>query len=111
MTTQPLADGTLPIEAIAELPAPGMAIPGAIAWSPDDGLVTFLWSPERTLVRQLYAVDPATGERRLLVAPPGGASEESISLEEALRRERARQRELGITRYAWAEHADVLLLP
>jgi dipeptidyl-peptidase-4 len=102
----------MPIEAVASYPLPGMAIPGSIAWSPDDRLITFLWSPERSLVRQLYAFDPQTGVRRLLVAPAGGGtSEENLSPEEALRRERQRQRELGVTRYAWADHANRLLLP
>jgi dipeptidyl-peptidase-4 len=94
------------------LPAPGMAIPGAIAWSPDDRLVTFLWSPDGTLTRRLYAVDAETGERALLVEPPGGgATEENISLEEKLRRERQRQRELGVTQYAWARHANRIIVP
>jgi dipeptidyl-peptidase 4 len=102
----------LPLEAVVALPAPGMAIPGAIAWSPDDRLITFLWSPDGTLTRQLYAMDAQTGQRTLLVeAPGGGATEENISLEEKLRRERARQRELGVTQYAWARHASRIVVP
>ncbi|MBK9710088.1 MAG: S9 family peptidase [Kouleothrix sp.] len=102
----------LPIETIATYPLPGMAVPGEIAFSPDDRLISFLWSPDRSLTRQLFAFDPATGARSLLAsAPGGGATEENISLEEKLRRERARQRELGVTYYAWARHADRILLP
>ena len=68
------------------------------AWS------TCLFSPERSLVRQLYAFDTATGERRLLLTPPGsGAQEENLSPEEQLRRERQRMLTLGVTHYAWAE--------
>lgn len=103
---------TLPIEEIAKYPLPGMAVPGAIAWSPDDKLITYLLSPERSLVRQLYTFDPATGEQRLVVAPEGaGTTEQNVSLEEALRRERQRQRELGVTHYAWAEDANRILIP
>ncbi|HNP85629.1 MAG TPA: S9 family peptidase [Kouleothrix sp.] len=102
----------LTLEDIVSYPLPGTAIPGAIAWSPDDALVTFLLSPDRTLTRQLYACDPNTGARHLLLAPnEGGATEDNISLEEKLRRERARQRELGVTQYSWAQHANRLLVP
>lgn len=101
-----------PLEAVVTYPLPGMAIPGAIAWSPDDKLITYLYSPDRGLTRQLYAFDPASGERRLLLAPAdGGATEENISLEEQLRRERLRQRELGVTQYAWARKRNRILVP
>jgi dipeptidyl-peptidase-4 len=113
MTEQPArASASIPIEEIARFPLPGMAIPASLAFSPDDRLITYLYSPEHTLVRQLFAFDPQTGEHHLLVEPPGGgATEEKISLEEALRRERQRQRELGITQYAWARQTDRLLVP
>jgi dipeptidyl-peptidase-4 len=107
-----LVPDSIPIEEIARYPLPGMAIPGSLAFSPDDRLITYLHSPARSLVRQLFAFDPRTGEHRLLVEPPeGGATEENVSLEEALRRERQRQRELGITQYAWAKQAQRLLVP
>lgn len=109
MTQNPPA---ISLEDISSYPLPGMAVPGAIEWSPDDSLITFLLSPERSLTRQLYAYDPASGETRLLLAPAGGgATEENISLEEKLRRERARQREIGVTQYSWAQHAMRLLVP
>jgi dipeptidyl-peptidase-4 len=108
-TSQPSA---IPLEAVVHYPLPGMAIPGAIAFSPDDRLITYLLSPDRSLTRQLYAFDPASGEQRLLLAPTdGGATEENISLEEKLRRERARQREIGVTQYAWAEQGERILVP
>ncbi len=99
-------------EDVATYPLPGMATPGDFAFSPDDRLITYLHSPDESLTRQLYALDPGSGERRLLVAPPGGGTtEEGVSLEEALRRERQRQRALGVTQYAWARHANRLLVP
>ncbi len=102
----------IPVEAVATYPLPGMAIPDAFAFSPDDRLVTFLASADGGLTRQLYALDPATGERRVLVAPPGGGTTEAnLSLEEALRRERQRQRALGVTDYTWAAHGARLLIP
>ncbi|MGI8690422.1 MAG: DPP IV N-terminal domain-containing protein, partial [Thermomicrobiales bacterium] len=99
-------------EDVATYPLPGMAIPGDFAFSPDDRLITYLYSPDESLTRQLYALDSESGETRLLVAPPGGGTtEERVSLEEALRRERQRQRALGVTQYAWARHANRLLVP
>ena len=103
---------TIPIEEVARRPLPGMAIPAAFAFSPDDRLITYLFSPERDLVRQLYAFDPETGEHSKLLAPPGGGTQEAdVSLEEALRRERMRQLELGITGYAWSKVGGRLLVP
>ncbi len=106
------AQTTIALEDVPRYPTPGMAIPGAIDFSPDDALITFLLSPDRTLTRQLYAFDPATGERRLLLAPAdGGATEQNLSLEEKLRRERARQLEVGVTSYSWAQHGQRILVP
>ena len=111
-TTKKAEVPEFPLEAVVTYPLPGMAIPGALAWSPDDRLITYLYSPDRGLTRQLYAFDPASGERRLLLAPAdGGATEETMSLEEQLRRERLRQRELGVTQYSWARRSNRILVP
>lgn len=99
-------------EDVATYPLPGMAMPGDFAFSPDNRFITYLYSPDESLTRQLYAFDLTIGKARLLVAPPGGGMvEERVSLEEALRRERQRQRALGVTQYAWAQHANRLLIP
>jgi dipeptidyl-peptidase-4 len=101
-----------PIEEVARHPLPGMAIADQVRFSPDDRLITFLWSPERTLERQLFFFDPATGTKKPLISnDAGGTTEENVSLAEALRRERLRQREIGITTYAWAEQTMRLLVP
>lgn len=100
------------IEDIARLPRPGWAIPGELRFSPDDRLISYLHSPDGSLVRQLSALDIQSQARELLVAPPGGgASEENLSLDEKLRRERMRQLELGVTSYAWSANGRDLLLP
>lgn len=104
--------GSFPIEEVARHPLPGMAIPDQIRFSPDDKWVTFLWSPERTLERQLYCFDPKTGTNKPMIVRGGeGTTEENVSLAEALRRERTRQREIGITTYAWAKSSSRLLVP
>lgn len=101
---------SISIEDIARYPLPGMTIPGNLTFSPDDRLIAYLFSPEGDLVRQLYAFDPSTGENRLLVQAPGaGLTEENVSQEEALRRERARQRQLGITQYSWGKGSRLLV--
>jgi dipeptidyl-peptidase-4 len=102
----------LPIEEIARFPLPGMAFPGSICFSPDGKVLTYLFSPEFSLTRQLFAFDLSTREQRLLISPPeGGTTDQNVSPEEALRRERQRQREFGVTSYAWAKKANRLLIP
>jgi dipeptidyl-peptidase-4 len=109
LVTAPQSE-SFPIEEVARHPLPGMAIPDQIRFSPDDKWVTFLWSPERTLERQLYCFDPATGVKKPMIVH-GGTTEENVSLAEALRRERTRQREIGITTYAWAKQSPRMLVP
>ena len=107
-----IGTGSFSIEEVARHPLPGMAIPDQIRFSPDDEWVTFLWSPERTLERQLFGHVVASGEKKPLIQRDGGGTtEENVSLAEALRRERTRQREVGITTYAWARSARRLLVP
>jgi dipeptidyl-peptidase-4 len=110
LNEQPLS--SIPVEEVARRPPPGTAIPGSIQFSPDDELITYLYSPEGSLSRQLYGFDPQSGQSRLLLAPAeGGTTEEGVSLEEALRRERQRQLETGVTHYAWSAEGERLLLP
>src|SRR3982074_1233615 len=98
-------------EQVARFPRPGMAIPGKIRYSPDTKFVTYLFSERGDLVRDLWSVDLASGIKQRFLSPPGDTvTEENISREEALRRERLRLRETGITDYVWAEKANVMLL-
>ncbi len=99
----PMTDrhATLPIDEIARFPLPGMAVPGALAFSPDGRWLTYLHSPDCTLTRRLFALELDSGWT-VEIEPPGReVTEENITLEEALRRERMRLRETGITSYAW----------
>ena len=103
---------SLPLEALAQYPLPGMAFPDWLAFSPDDRWITYLYSPQLNLERRLLAFDPQTNEVRQLagfLAEQAGEGE--MTVEEALRRERQRQRELGVTQYSWAMHANRLLVP
>src|ERR1700716_3666322 len=99
-------------EQVARYPRPGMAIPGKLRYSPDAKFVTYLFSERGDLVRDLWGLDLATGRKQRFLSPPGETiTEENISREETLRRERLRLRETGITDYIWAEKANVMLLP
>ncbi len=103
---------TIPIEDVARYPQPGTSLPGALSFAPDAGPILFLDSADGSLTRQLYAFDPATGDRRQVVEPPdGGITEKGLSLDEQLRRERLRERGLGITRYTWSNQGGRLLIP
>jgi dipeptidyl-peptidase-4 len=78
-----------------------------VAFTPDGAHCTFLWSERGDLTRDLWAVDCATGARRVLAAASAAGP---TSLADELRRERLRLRETGITDYAWAAAAPALLL-
>jgi dipeptidyl-peptidase-4 len=102
----------LPLEDAAAYPLPGLVHPQNLAFTPDDRALSYLRSPERSLTRQLYRLDLTTDAETPLVTPPGGGvTEDNLSLEEKLRRERQRIRELGVTSYAWAKHGTRLLVP
>src|SRR5438874_10386477 len=89
-----------------------MAIPGKLHYSPDAKFISFLFSERGDLVRDLWRLDLKSGKKEMWLGPPGEAvSEENVSREEALRRERMRLRETGITDYLWAEKVEVMLLP
>src|SRR5262245_59057993 len=105
-----MADLTLDL--VARFPRPGTVVPGKISFSPDGALLTYLHSEEGGLSRVLWAMDVATGAKRVLFAPPdGGVTDANVSREEALRRERQRLRETGVTHYAWSETGATLLVP
>ena len=88
-----------------------MVAPSSARFSPDGSFVTFLHSSNDSMTLDLFAIDLATGERRRLAEPVAGVSEDAISLEEKLRRERGRDLSLGMSRYAWADDAAVILVP
>lgn len=100
-------------EAVARQPAPGTVVPGAIAFTPDGRSLSYLKaeSPD-SLSRVLWRVELPDGEPRIVARPPhGGDTDANVSREEALRRERQRLRETGITQVVRAEKADVTIIP
>ncbi|MCB8946428.1 MAG: DPP IV N-terminal domain-containing protein [Ardenticatenaceae bacterium] len=112
VTMDPIRQQHLELTDVVQFPLPGLNIPGSLTFSPDGRFLTYLFSPDGGLVRQLYGYDFAAGTAQLLIAPgERSGSEENLSLEEKLRRERLRQRELGITRYEWSAKTGHILIP
>lgn len=99
-----------PVEETAKFPPPGMAIPVSFAFAPDDSALTYLYGPDQSPIRQLYAMAVETGEKRVVQATvePEPAA---LSLEEDLLRQRQRQLGQGITRYSWSAESGAILIP
>ena len=102
--------GKIPIEEIAKFPPPGMSTPVSFSFSPNDTLLTYLYGPDQSPIRQLYSLDTNTGESRVIQASVDPDAVE-LSLEEQLLRQRQRQLGEGIVRYSWAGKRDVILIP
>jgi dipeptidyl-peptidase-4 len=97
---------------VANLPWPGLTIPGSFAFSPDDRWLTYLFSMDGTLSRHLIGFNTKSGEQIPFVrGDERGVTELNVNLEEALRRERRRQRETGVTRFSWAAEGEKILVP
>jgi len=104
----------LTLDDLSRLPLPGMDHPAGAAFVPGNRAITYLYSEDGSLVRSLWQHDLDSGERRPIVGAAAGTErEESIGLEERLRRERSRTTDLGVTSHAWATDATVptLLVP
>jgi dipeptidyl-peptidase-4 len=99
-------------ERIARFPPPGWQVPRAARVSPDGTLVTYLQAEAGGEEMSLFAYDLSTRKHRVLVRPADLAEADRVmSRAEELRRERQRKRITGITAYAWADEADVMVLP
>ena len=111
--TQPKLS-SLTLADVVRVPRPGLGGPSRIRFSPDGEGVMYLRSERADLVQSLWEWRLDSDEpQRLAGPPPGTGDESSLSLEEALRRERLRMRELGVTDYRVAHRADppILLVP
>ncbi|KAL0358873.1 UNVERIFIED_CONTAM: Dipeptidyl aminopeptidase 4 [Sesamum angustifolium] len=106
-----------PVEEIVQYPLPGYTVPISVSFSPDDSLIAYLFSPDQSLYRKVFVFDPKNGKHELFFSPPdGGLDENNLSAEEKLRRERSRERGLGVTRFEWVKTSSkrkrvIVLLP
>ncbi|KAL0479736.1 dipeptidyl aminopeptidase [Acrasis kona] len=105
-----MSDHIIELEDVVSRP-PGWSFPDSIQFSPDNKRVSYLMSEDRSLTRQLYSFEVETGSSALLIKQSGNDSEEGLSLEEQLRRERLRVSELGITQYSWSSVEDTIIVP
>lgn len=111
-TSVDLVPGQITASDVANFPWPGLTIPGSFAFSPDDQWLTYLFSLDGTLNRHLIGFDTNTGKHLSFArGDEHGVTEVNVDLEESLRRERRRQRETGVTRYAWASIGAQILVP
>lgn len=99
-------------ERMTKYPEPGWSVPRRIGYSPDGKLVTYLQSESQSEQMALFAFDTTTGGSKVLIrAGDLLKADRPLSREEELRRERQRQRIQGVTGYAWAKRAPVMLIP
>jgi dipeptidyl-peptidase-4 len=104
----------LTLDDVARRPEVGTDAPGAAAFAPDGRSITYLASPDGSLVRSLWRHDLATGVRTEIAVPqPETTREETLSRDEQLQRERTRTSTLGVTSFSWATDAaePTLLVP
>ena len=96
---------------VARRPLPGTTVPTSIRFAPGGGVVTYLLASAGSLRQSLVVVDAATGATREVATPGAAVDEGDLSIEERLRRERARELAVGVTRHQWADAADRVLVP
>lgn len=91
-----------------------MDAPGGAVFVPDGRSISYLHSPDGSLVRSLWRHDLASGERVEIATPlPETTREETLSRADHLQRERTGTIELGVTSFSWAGDApdSTLLVP
>ncbi|MEO7787717.1 MAG: DPP IV N-terminal domain-containing protein [Sphingomicrobium sp.] len=103
----------LTLERIFASPALTGKVPRAVKLSPDGRLVTLLRNRPDDIERyDLWAIDPATGQARMLVDSKKAGSGAELSEAEKMQRERARLSGLtGIVAYDWAPDGQHILVP
>src|SRR6266699_3221773 len=100
-----MTDKQLTLEDVARYPRPGMNALGRVSFTPDSQKVAYLLGTPGALARELWSYDVDSGERRQLTDMASGAVScaSRFSLDEELRRERSRQRGLGVASYQFVQ--------
>lgn len=103
----------LTLERVFADPALDGPSPRELQLSPDGGLATFLRNRDDDAQRfDLWAVDAATGQSRMLVDSEALGTGAELSEEELMRRERARLSGVrGIVNYQWSPDGETILVP
>jgi dipeptidyl-peptidase 4 len=112
-----MTDKQLTLEDVARYPRPGMNVPNHVEFTPDSQKVAYLLGASGSLAQELWTYDVDSGERLQLTEMASGAVSltNQFSLDEELRRERSRQRGLGVTSYQFVQATEggplILLVP
>jgi dipeptidyl-peptidase 4 len=112
-----MTDRQLSLKDVAHYPRPGMDAPSGVEFTPDSQKVAYLLGAPDSLTQELWTYDLIKGEQQQITEIAGGAvsATGTISIEEELRRERSRQRELGVVSYQFVQAAAggplILLVP
>ena len=107
----------LSLEDVAQYPRPGMNIPNQVKFTPDSQKITYLLGTADSLAQELWAYDLHSGQRKQLTQMASNTNSHTgqYSLDEELRRERNRLRNLGVTSYQFAQATGggplILLIP
>jgi dipeptidyl-peptidase-4 len=109
----PASASDLTIERVFQSPALSGPIPRELKLSPDGRFVTVLRNRAEDKDRyDLWAIETATGQARILVDSQKIGTGAELSEEEKMRRERARiAGTKGITEYGWAPDSRSILVP
>ncbi len=113
LASAPAIARDLPLERVFSSPSLAGPTPREAKLSPDGRFVTLLKNRADDKDRyDLWAIDTATGQQRMLVDSQKIGSGGAISEEEKMRRERARiAGTKGITEYGWAPDSRSILVP
>ncbi|HKP35137.1 MAG TPA: S9 family peptidase [Sphingomicrobium sp.] len=113
LVATPAAADDIPLERVFSSPSLSGPTPREAKLSPDGRFVTLLKNrPEDKDRYDLWAIDTATGNQRMLVDSQKIGTGAAISEEEKMRRERARiAGTKGITDYGWAPDSRSILVP
>ncbi|MFO0739673.1 MAG: alpha/beta fold hydrolase [Labilithrix sp.] len=107
----PSSASKVTFQRMAKIPEPGWVMPKSASFAPDGKTVTYLASESGDEKMSLFSFDLATSKSDVLVRASDLGAPGAMSREEELRRERQRDRSEGVTSYAWAKKAPLMLLP
>ena len=94
------------LERVARFPPPGLRVAKDFRFTHDGRFLYYLALEGDTPARVLVREEVSSGRHEVVGRAPGAAGDAGLSREEALRRERQRIQDQGITQYVLAEEAD-----
>ncbi len=108
MKNKESSQNIITFEDIVAIPSPGNSYPDNFSFSPDGKHAVFLYSPHKDIIRFLWYINTETFEKQKLFESTT-ISEDELSPEEKLRRERQRQIQLGVTDIQWSKKTNRMI--